>query len=136
MHKATTKTTRKMLQIVNVNTYQGKLTYLMISFLYQTQTGFDEIVSLAIGDVYHHGRVKKAMIVGEGTERRTHLLDVRTRQIIGGLVELQAHHGLKPTAEAPLFRTPSGKAFTAEQLASIFWLYQEAAEAEEGKVFS
>jgi len=59
MPKVTTETAQKMLQLINVTTYQGKLTYLMIGFLYQTRAGFSEIVSLTIGDVYRHGRAKQ-----------------------------------------------------------------------------
>ena len=135
MPKITAVTAQKMLQLINVTTYQGKLTYLMIGFLYQTRAGFSEIVPLTIGDVYRHGRTKKVMAIGEGLRQRTQILDDQARNIIDDLVVLQVQRGHRPSADAPLFRTPSGKAFTAEQLASIFWLYQEAAESE-GKVFS
>ena len=131
MPKVTTETAQKMLQLINVSTYQGRLTYLVIGFLYQTRAGFSEIVSLTIGDVYHHGRAKKAMAIGEGPRQRTQLLDDQARKIIDDLVVLQVQRGHRPGSDAPLFRKPgSGQAFTAEQLASIFWLYQEAAESE------
>jgi site-specific recombinase XerD len=131
MPKVTTETAQKMLQLIKVTTYQGKLTYLMIGFLYQTRTGFSEIVSLTVGDVYRNGRAKKTMIVGEGPRQRTQILDDQARKIIDDLVVLQVQRGHRPSSDAPIFRKPhSGKAFTAEQMASIFWLYQEAAEFE------
>lgn len=40
MPKATTETARKMLQLVNLSTDQGKLTWFMICFLHQTRAGF------------------------------------------------------------------------------------------------
>lgn len=130
MPKATLETAKKMLQLINVTTYQGKATYLMVAFLYQTRTGFSEIASLTIGDVYRHGRAKKAVPIGEGSRQRTQILDDQARKIIDGLVVLQVQQGHRPSADAPLFRTPSGKAFTAEQLAALFWIYQEAVESE------
>jgi hypothetical protein len=117
-----------MLQIVNLSTDQGKLTWFMICFLHQTRAGFSELASLTVGDVHHHGRARKAATLGEGSRKRTQLFDDKTRRVIDGLVLLQVKQGHQPSAEAPLFRTASGRAFKADEMASLFWLYQEAAE--------
>ncbi len=129
MRKATTETARKMLQLVNLSTDQGKLTWFMICFLQQTRAGFSEIAALVVGDVYHHGRVSKVVKLGEGPRERTQILDDRARQVIDGLILLQLKQGHQVSPEAPLFRMPSGAAFKAEEMISIFWLYQEAAES-------
>jgi site-specific recombinase XerD len=130
MRKATTETAKKMLEIVDVSTDQGKLTWLMICLLHQTRAGFSEIASLTVGDVYQHGRARKAVTLGEGARRRTQILDDKTRQVVDGLVLLQLKQGHQPRPAAPLFRTASGRAFKAEEMASLFWLYQEAVESD------
>lgn len=86
---------------IKVTTYQGKLTYLMIGFLYQTRTGFSEIVSLTIGNVYRNGRAKKTMIIGEVPRQRTQILDDQASKIINDLVVLQVQRGHQPRSDAP-----------------------------------
>ncbi len=122
------ETAAKMLKIVNVTSYQGKITYLAIAFLYHTRAGFSEIAPLTIGDVYRCDGVKKSVQLGTEARSRTLILNDKAQKLIVTILEVQAAHGLSPIATAPLFRTTMGKAFTVEQLASLFWLYQEAAE--------
>lgn len=132
MRKATTETALKMLQLVDIGTYQGKLTWLMIAFLYQTRARFSEVSSLTVGDVYHHGRAKKSVTLGAGPLRRIQILDNKTRQLIETLVLLQLQKKHQSNPESPLFRLPStGKAWAPEEMSAIFWLYQEAAETED-----
>ena len=50
------------------------------------------------------------------------------RKTIKLVLEVQGQHGLAPYPGAPLFRMPSGKPFTSDQLASIFAMYRQAAE--------
>ena len=128
MNKASKATAEKMLQIVRVKDFQGKMTYLIFAFLYHTRAGFSEIAPLKVGDVYKFGRVNKSVVLGEGPRKRTLLLNESTHILIKSALEVQFAHGLQPTAEAPLFRLTSGKAFTADQLARLFWFYREAAE--------
>ncbi len=131
MPKATTETARKMLQLVDLSTDQGKLTWSMITLLHQTRARFTEIASLTIGHVYHHGRAKRAIVLGAGPRKRTQILDDKTRQLIESLVLLQLQRGHHLSAESPLFRMPyTGRAWKAEEMSVTFWLYQEAAESE------
>ena len=129
MPKATTETAKKMLELVDMSTDQGKLTWSMITFLHQTRARFTEISSLTIGDVYHHGHAKKAVVLGAGPRKRTQLLSCQARQLIESLVLLQLKRG-PISAESPLFRFPhSGRAWKAEEMSVTFCLYQEAAES-------
>ena len=91
----------KMLQLINVTIYQGKLTYLMIGFLYQTRTGFSEIVSLTIGDVYRHGCAKKAVSIGQGPRQRTQILDEHARKTIDDLIGSRGELQTRPAMVSP-----------------------------------
>lgn len=128
MNKATKATAEKMLQIVKVKDFQGKMTYLIFAFLYHTRAGFSEIAPLKVGDVYRLGHAKKSLTLGTGGRERTLLLNQGARTLIEATLEVQFQQGFQPTAEAPLFRLTSGMAFTADQLARLFWFYREAAE--------
>ena len=127
MSKATTETAKKMLQLVNIKNEQGKLTWLMIAFLHDTRASFIEIASLRVADVYRHGAARKSVTLGEGPRQRTVILGPRLRDVVTALVLLPAQ-SLQITPDSPLFRFSSGYELTAEQMASLFWLYQEAAE--------
>ena len=127
MTPATTETAKKMLKLVNVTTDQGKLTWLMITFLHDTRASFQEVASLRVGDVYRHGIPRKSVTLGEGQRRRTVILGPRLRDVVTALVLLPAQ-SLQITPDSPLFRFSNGRTLTAEQMASLFWLYQEAAE--------
>ena len=127
MTKVTTETAKKMLQLVNIKTDQGKLTWLMIAFLHDTRASFIEIASLRVADVYRHGAARKSVTLGEGPRQRTVILGPRLRDVVTALVLLPAQ-SLQIMSDSPLFRFSSGYELTAEQMASLFWLYQEAAE--------
>ena len=127
MSKVTTETAKKMLQLVNIKTDQGKLTWLMIAFLHDTRASFIEIASLRVADVYRHGAARKSVTLGEGPRQRTVILGPRLRDVVTALVLLPAQ-SLQIMSDSPLFRFSSGYELTAEQMASLFWLYQEAAE--------
>ena len=127
MSKVTTETAKKMLQLVNIKTDQGKLTWLMITFLHDTRASFIEIASLRVADVYRHGAARKSVTLGEGPRQRTVILGPRLRDVVTALVLLPAQ-SLQIMSDSPLFRFSSGYELTAEQMASLFWLYQEAAE--------
>ena len=131
MHKATTETARKMLQLVRLDTNHGKLTWLMIAFLHNTRASFIEIASLRIGDVYRHGAPRQSVTLGEGQRQRTVILGPKMRQVVEALVLLPIGQGHRHDPDLPLFRLRSGHPFEADQMASIFWLYQEAAEGQD-----
>ena len=126
MTPATTETAKKMLKLVNVTTDQGKLTWLMIAFLHDTKASFIEIASLRVGDVYRHGAARKSVTLGEGPRQRTVILGPRLRDVVKALVLLPA---VPVDQDQPLFRFSNGQKLTAYQMASLFWLYQEAAES-------
>lgn len=128
MNKASKATAEKMLQIVRVKDFQGKMTYLVFAFLYHTRTRFSEIAPLKVGDVYHLGHPKKSVTLGTEGRTRTLLLNKGARTLIEATLETQFQQGFQPTADAPLFRFTCGKAFTAEQLARLFRFYRQAAE--------
>ena len=129
MTKPNQQTATKMLQLVDLSTYQGRITYLAISFLCQTGATFAEAARLTIGDVYSYGRPKKWVRIPADTPLScTMLVGPAARKTIKLVLEVQAQHGLVPYRSAPLFPTPTGKSFTADQLASLFQLYREAAE--------
>ena len=127
MSKVTTETAKRMLQLVNIKHEQGKLTWLMIAFLHDTRASFQEIASLRVGDVYRHGKARKSVTLGQGQRQRAVILGPRLRDVVTALVLLPAQ-SLQITPDSPLFRFSSGYELTAEQMASLFWLYQEAAE--------
>ena len=128
MSKVTTETAKKMLQLVKIKNEQGKLIWLMIAFLHDTRASFIEIASLRVADVYRHGAARKSVTLGEGPRQRTVILGPRLRDVVKALVLLPAQ-SLQITPESPLFRFSSGYKLTAYQMASLFWLYQEAAES-------
>ena len=128
MKKPTAETAEKMLKLIDLTTYQGRITYLAISFLCQTGVTIGEAVRLKVGDVYAHGQAKKWVRLRAQMPQCTMLLRPVARKTVKLALEVQAQHGLLPHHAAPLFRTPGGKAFTTEQLASLFWMYREAAE--------
>ena len=94
--------------------------------MHQIGATVDEVSALLVGDVYRYGAIRKSVQLGSGARQRTALLDDGARKIVRDTLIVQSHHGLSPRGEAPLFPTPSGKAFTPEQLASFYWTYQEA----------
>jgi hypothetical protein len=59
MNKLNQQTATKMLQLVDLSTYEGRITYLAILFLCQTGATFAEASRLTIGDVYSFGRPNK-----------------------------------------------------------------------------
>ena len=128
MSKATTETAKKMLQLIDLTTDHGKLTWLMIAFLHDTRASFHECASLRISDVYRYGTARKSVTLGQGLRQRTVILGPRMRDVVKALVLLPA-----PTVPVnqnqPLFRLSNGRKLTAYQMASLFWLYQEAAES-------
>ena len=129
MNKPNQQNAIKMLQLVDLSTYQGRITYLAIAFLSQTGATFAEVARLTIGDVCALGRPKKWIRIAANTPLScTMLVGPAARKTVKLALEVQTQHGLLPYPAAPLFRTPSGKAFTADQLASIFAMYRQAAE--------
>ena len=100
----------------------------MIAFLHDTRASFIEIASLCVGDVYSNGVARKSVTLGEGSRQRIVIMGPRMRDVVKALVLLPAQ-SLKITPESPLFRFSSGYKLTADQMASLFWLYQEAAES-------
>jgi hypothetical protein len=129
MNKPNQQTANKMLQLVDLSTYQGRITYLAISFLCQTGATFAEAARLTIGDVYSFGRPKKwVRIPAETPLSCSMLVSPAARKTIKLVLEVQVQHGLVPYPAASLFRMPSGKPFTSDQLASIFAMYRQAAE--------
>ena len=129
MNKPNQQTATKMLQLVDLSTYQGRITYLAISFLCQTGATFAEAARLTIGDVYSYGRPKKWVRIPADTPLScTMLVGPAARKTIKLVLEVQAQHGLVQYRSTPLFPTPTGKPFTADQLATLFQLYLEAAE--------
>ena len=129
MNKPNAETAAKMLRLVNLSTYQGRITYLAISFLCQTGATFGETARLKVGDVYANGKTKKWIRLRHQVPQCTMLVRPAAQKTVRLALEVQAQAGLPPDAAAPLFRTPGGRAFTAEQLASLFHLYREAAES-------
>lgn len=130
MNKPNQQTATKMLQLVNLSTYQGRITYLAISFLCQTGATFAEAARLTIGDVYSYGRPKKWVRIPADTPLScTMLVGPAARKTVKLVLEVQAQHGLIPYRSAPLFPTPTGKPFTPDDLASIFAMYRQAAES-------
>ena len=129
MNKPNPQTANTMLQLVDLSTYQGRITYLAISFLCQTGATFAETARLTIGDVYSFGRPKKWVRVPTDTPLScTMLVSPAARKTIKLVLEVQGQHGLATYPAAPLFRMPSGKPFTSDQIASIFAMYRQAAE--------
>jgi integrase len=128
MKKPTAELTTKMLSLIDLTTYQGRITYLAISFLCQTGATVGETARLKVGDVYSHGRPKKWVRLRAQMPQCTMLLRPAAQKTVKLALEVQAHQGLLPHYAAPLFPTPGGKAFTEEQMGSLFWMYQEAAE--------
>ncbi len=129
MNKPNQQTATKMLQLVDLSTYQGRITYLAIAFLCQTGATFSEVARLTIGDVYSYGRPMKWVRIPSDTPLScTMLVSPAARKTVKLALEVQGQHGLIPYRTAPLFPTPSGNAFTADQLASIFAMYRQAAE--------
>ena len=122
------ETAAKMLNLIDLTTYQGRITYLAISFLCQTGATIGETVRLKVGDVYAHGQPKKWVRLRAQMPQCSMLLRPAARKLVKLALEVQAQQGLLPHFAAPLFCTPGGKAFTAEQLASLFWMYREAAD--------
>lgn len=129
MEKPAAETATKMLELIDLTTYQGRITYLAISFLCQTGATFGEAARLRVGDVYANGRPRKWVRLRWQVPQCTMLLRSAARKTVKLALEVQAEQGLTPDYSAPLFRTPGGKAFTAEQLASLFWMYRQAAES-------
>jgi hypothetical protein len=129
MNKPNAEITTKMLQLVNLSTYHGQITYLAISFLCQTGATFGETARLKIGDVFANGKTKKWVRLRHQVPQCTMLVRPAAQKTIRLALDVQAQHGYTPEPAAPLFRTPGGKAFTADQLASLFQLYREAAES-------
>ena len=129
MNKPNQQTATKMLQLVDLSTYQGRITYLAISFLCQTGATFAEAARLTVGDVYSYGRPKKWVRTPADTPLScTMLVSPAARKTVKLVLEVQSQHGRVPYRSGPLFPTPAGKPFTADQLASLFQLYREAAE--------
>jgi hypothetical protein len=129
MNKPNQQTAIKMLQLVDLSTYQGRITYLAIAFLSQTGATFAEVARLTVSDVYAFGRPKKWVRIKADTALScTMLVGPTAQKTVKLALEVQSQHGLVPYPAAPLFRTPSGKAFTAKQLASIFAMYRQAAK--------
>jgi integrase len=122
------ETAAKMLKLIDLTTYQGRITYLAISFLCQTGATIGETARLKVGDVYAHGQTRKWVRLRTQMPQCTMLLRPATRKLVKLALDVQAQQGLLPHHAAPLFCTPWGKAFTTEQLASLFWIYREAAE--------
>ena len=130
MSNATTETAKKMLQLIDLTTDHGKLTWLMIAFLHDTRASFHECASLRISDVYKNGNSRKTLALGQDQRRRTAILGPHTRKIVEALLLLSAKWGHQASPDTPLFRLPSGNPFQADQMARLFWLYQEAAEVQ------
>lgn len=128
MNKVTAETAAKMMELVDRTTYQGRVIYLAIAFLQQTGLGLEEVTRLRVRDVYQLGVVRISMQAGSGTKERTVPLSDGARQTVSELLKAQVRQGLQPYPWCYLFRAPSGRPITAYQLASLFWLYREAAE--------
>lgn len=128
MKKPTTETATRMLSLIDLTTYQGRITYLAISFLCQTGATIGETARLKVGDVYDQGRAKKWVQLRAQMPQCTMLLRPAARKTVKLALEVQAKQGLLVHRSAPLFATPGGRAFTADQLGSLFWMYREAAE--------
>lgn len=128
MNKVTPETAAKMMALVDRSTYQGRIIYLAIAFLYQTRLGFSELARLRVRDVYQLGIVRITVQVGEGTRERIVPLNQAARRLVADILKAQAYQGLQPFAWCHLFRAPSGQPFDRDQLARVFWLYREAAE--------
>jgi integrase len=127
MNKVTAETAAKMMALVDKTTYQGRITHLAIALLQQTGLGFAELSLLRIRDVYRLGIVRISVQVGFGDERIVPLNE-KARGLVAAILKAQASQGLQPYPWCPLFRTPSGRPFSRDELASLFWLYREAAE--------
>lgn len=128
MTKPTAEVTARMLSLIDLTTYQGRITYLALSFLCQTGATVGETARLKVGDVYSHGQPRRWVRLRAQMPQCTMLLRPAARKTVKLALEVQAGHGLPAHYSAPLFPTPSGNAFTAEQLGSLFWMYREAAE--------
>lgn len=101
-----------------------------ISFLCQTGATFTEASRLTIGDVYSYGRPKKWVRMPAATPLScTMLVSPAARKTIRLVLEVRSQQGLVPYQSAPLFATPTGTPFTADQLASLFWMYRQAADS-------
>jgi hypothetical protein len=57
------------------------------------------------------------------------LVSPAARKTIKLVLEVQSQHGLFPYHSSALFPAPTGKPFTADELASMFWRYRQAAES-------
>lgn len=130
MNKVTAETAAKMMELVARTTYQGRITYLAIALLHQTGLGFAELSWLRILDVYQLGIVRISVQVGFGDERIVGLNE-KARGLVAAILKAQVSQGLQPYPWCPLFRAPSGRPFSRDELASLFWLYREVAEMSE-----
>lgn len=129
MSKITGEVAARMLEVVDRTTNQGRITYLAIAFMFETRLAFSEAVRLTVQDVYRLGIVRKSFQVGHGPREKTVLLTETARETVAKILTTQHNQGLPPFPWAPLLRTPAGVAFTGDQLARLFWIYREAAEA-------
>ena len=127
MNKITAETAAKMMELVDKTTYQGRITYLAIAFLQQTGLGFGEISQLRIRDVYQLGVVRISVQVGYAKQRVVPLND-SARQTVADIMKAQVGLGLQPYCWCHLFRMTSGRPFSRDELARLFWIYREAAE--------
>ena len=127
MKKLTAEEAARMLSLIDLTTYQGRITYLALSFLCQTGATVGEKVRLKVADVCFQGRPKKWVRLSEQMPQCTVLLRPAARKTVKLALEVQAQQGLSAHCWAPLFPTPSGNAFTVEQLGSLAWMYREAA---------
>lgn len=127
MKRLTAETATKMQKLANLSTYQGRITYLVIAFICQTGATYGEAARLLVGEACAHGRPKKyARLLT--MPKCAILLNPAAQKTVKLVLEVQGQHGLIPHPVAPLFRMHSGRAFTADQLASLLWMYRQAAE--------
>jgi integrase len=127
MNKVNAETAAKMMQLIDRTTYQGRIIYLAIAFIQQTRLEFADIARLRVRDVYGLGIVRITLQVGFARDRIV-ALNGEARQIVADILKAQAAQGLQPYPWCSLFRTPSGRPFSQDELARLFWVYREAAE--------
>lgn len=132
MHKINSETAARMLELIRTSTYQGKVTFLLFGFMLKTDASPNEAARATFDDVYKNGQPRKAITLGEGARRRSLLVDEGLRKTIEALWLVQVHQGFVPSVQSPLFRAWSGRAFTAEELASVLWLYQSCRSLKDG----
>lgn len=128
MHKISSETAARMLELIKTDTYQGKIAFLLFGFMLKTDASPNEAAMATFDDVHKSGQVRKAITLGKEARRRSLIVDDGLRKTVEALWLMQVHQGLAPGTQSPLFRARSGKAFTAEELARMLWLYQEAAD--------